>query len=304
MDIDHRPRSEFVARFIGSSPILKGKALDAGHVEIAGVALACTGNRSSRAPRPRSRSASMKSASRQRRRHPAALQATVIRHASPRQQPRLSGPALADGTHLRVVTSAEQSVPQGEKACATPSAQALPGSNTVQRARAGPLSAVLAPHRPEHPELDGVRLPPQVLDDLGVLLARQRHLGQRLLRHHRSSLLSGPSAISRQPAPGNIGVTGSRGAVRWRCPPPSAQPHGRQHHNAGGRWLTADGRLLEVVAQLLGAGGVAQLAQRLGLDLADPLAGHAELPPDLLQRPRRGRRPGRSAAPAPAARAR
>ena len=36
-EIYDRPRSEFVARFIGSSNIVKGKALDADHIEIAGV---------------------------------------------------------------------------------------------------------------------------------------------------------------------------------------------------------------------------------------------------------------------------
>src|SRR2546430_5485995 len=38
-----RPRSEFVARFIGSSNVVKGKALDADHIEVAGVPLRCTG---------------------------------------------------------------------------------------------------------------------------------------------------------------------------------------------------------------------------------------------------------------------
>src|SRR5262244_3820889 len=42
-DIYARPRSEFVARFIGSSNILKGKALDAGHIRVAGIAVSCTG---------------------------------------------------------------------------------------------------------------------------------------------------------------------------------------------------------------------------------------------------------------------
>src|SRR3979411_1495935 len=37
------PRSEFGARFIGSSNILKGKALDATHIEVAGVPLAVAG---------------------------------------------------------------------------------------------------------------------------------------------------------------------------------------------------------------------------------------------------------------------
>jgi len=42
-DIYARPRSEFVARFIGSSNILRGKALDAGHITVAGIAVSCTG---------------------------------------------------------------------------------------------------------------------------------------------------------------------------------------------------------------------------------------------------------------------
>ncbi len=43
-EIYDRPRSEFVARFIGSSNIVKGKALDADHIEVAGVPLRCTGD--------------------------------------------------------------------------------------------------------------------------------------------------------------------------------------------------------------------------------------------------------------------
>jgi iron(III) transport system ATP-binding protein len=42
-DIYFRPRSEFVARFIGSSNVMRGKGLDANHVEIGGVPLRCTG---------------------------------------------------------------------------------------------------------------------------------------------------------------------------------------------------------------------------------------------------------------------
>src|SRR5262245_9873425 len=38
-----RPRSEFVARFIGSSNVVKGKSLAADRIEVAGVALRCTG---------------------------------------------------------------------------------------------------------------------------------------------------------------------------------------------------------------------------------------------------------------------
>jgi iron(III) transport system ATP-binding protein len=42
-DIYERPRSEFVARFIGASNIVRGKALDAAHIAFAGVALHCSG---------------------------------------------------------------------------------------------------------------------------------------------------------------------------------------------------------------------------------------------------------------------
>src|SRR3954451_21525543 len=44
--------------------------------------------------------------------------------------------------------------------------------------------------------------------------------------------------------------------------------------------------LFEVVAELLRARRVAQLRQRLGLDLADPLAGETELLADLVERAR------------------
>src|SRR5437868_5265866 len=43
-EIYDRPRSEFVARFIGSSNILKGQALDTDHIEVAGAALRCSGD--------------------------------------------------------------------------------------------------------------------------------------------------------------------------------------------------------------------------------------------------------------------
>jgi iron(III) transport system ATP-binding protein len=42
-DIYARPRSEFVARFIGSSNIVKGKALDAVHIAVAGIPVSCAG---------------------------------------------------------------------------------------------------------------------------------------------------------------------------------------------------------------------------------------------------------------------
>ena len=44
-DIYDRPRSEFVARFIGSSNVLKGEALDDTHISCSGVTLRCTGDK-------------------------------------------------------------------------------------------------------------------------------------------------------------------------------------------------------------------------------------------------------------------
>ena len=46
------------------------------------------------------------------------------------------------------------------------------------------------------------------------------------------------------------------------------------------------GRGLGLVAQLLGFAEVLELLQRLVLDLADPLTGNVERPPDLVKRPR------------------
>jgi len=42
-EVYERPRSEFVARFLGGSNILRGKALDDRHISFAGAALECTG---------------------------------------------------------------------------------------------------------------------------------------------------------------------------------------------------------------------------------------------------------------------
>src|SRR6202043_429622 len=44
-EIYERPRSEFVARFIGSSNVIKGHALDESHLSCAGGKLRCTGGK-------------------------------------------------------------------------------------------------------------------------------------------------------------------------------------------------------------------------------------------------------------------
>ena len=65
------------------------------------------------------------------------------------------------------------------------------------------------------------------------------------------------------------------------------------------RWLRADG-FVDGGAQLLRHARVAQLRERLRLDLAGPLAGHREAPADLLERARASRRRTRSGARSPA----
>jgi iron(III) transport system ATP-binding protein len=116
-EIYDRPRSEFVARFIGSSNIVKGKALDAGHVDVAGVALRCSGD-------PLTIGAATALSVRQHEitlavTEPAAgaqnvVPATVMRHVFLGNS-RDYMVELADATQLRVVTAANQSVPQGSK---------------------------------------------------------------------------------------------------------------------------------------------------------------------------------------------
>src|SRR5438477_9779116 len=59
------------------------------------------------------------------------------------------------------------------------------------------------------------------------------------------------------------------------------RPAGRPYRSSGG-----SGALLQVVLELPAPRRVAQLAQRLGLDLPDPLASHVEVAPDLLEGPR------------------
>jgi iron(III) transport system ATP-binding protein len=116
-EIYNRPRSEFVARFIGSSNIVKGRARDASHIEVAGAALRCTGE-----PMTPGKEHAISV-----RQHeigllvdkpstpvPNVVPATVIRHVFLGNS-RDYMVELADGTQLRVVTSADQNVPQGEK---------------------------------------------------------------------------------------------------------------------------------------------------------------------------------------------
>ena len=113
-DIYDRPRSEFVARFIGSSNVIKGKGLDAGHVDFAGSRLRCTGERvvagatTSVSIRPHDIKLSVAQFP----------QAENVVPATVARQVFLGGNRdymvqAADGTPLRVVTPADESIPEG-----------------------------------------------------------------------------------------------------------------------------------------------------------------------------------------------
>jgi iron(III) transport system ATP-binding protein len=115
-EIYDRPRSEFVARFIGSSNILKGKNLDDRHVSVAGTPVRCNGARLVPGGET-TLSVRQHDITLSARQPPATenvLPATVVRHVF------LGGNRdymveVADGTQLRVVTHATESIPKGAK---------------------------------------------------------------------------------------------------------------------------------------------------------------------------------------------
>jgi iron(III) transport system ATP-binding protein len=113
-DVYDRPRSEFVARFIGSSNVIKGTALDERHLSCAGATLRCiggklvTGGEAAIAVRP----------------HAVRLWAgrpdnpTNVLEGTVARQVFLGSSRdymveIADGTQLRVVASTVENVPQG-----------------------------------------------------------------------------------------------------------------------------------------------------------------------------------------------
>jgi len=112
-EIYDRPRSEFVARFIGSSNVIGAKGLDATHVDFAGVTLHCCGEPvQAGAPVPVSI-----------RPHDIAISATLMQGdnivpATVVRQVFLGGSRdymveAKDGTQLRVLTGAQENIPQG-----------------------------------------------------------------------------------------------------------------------------------------------------------------------------------------------
>jgi iron(III) transport system ATP-binding protein len=113
-DVYERPRSEFVARFIGSSNVIKGKARDSAHIDLGGVALRCVGGMlkagadTAVSIRPHAIGISVT----QPQQAENALPATVTRQVFLGDS-RDYMVELKDGTQLRVVTAAGDSIPQG-----------------------------------------------------------------------------------------------------------------------------------------------------------------------------------------------
>jgi iron(III) transport system ATP-binding protein len=113
-DIYERPRSEFVARFIGSSNVIKGPALDESHLSYAGSTLRCTGGRfvagSAGAVAIRQHVVGLRA------KKPETTE-NVVPGTVVRQVFLGSGRdylvEMPDRTQLRVVTSAAENIPQG-----------------------------------------------------------------------------------------------------------------------------------------------------------------------------------------------
>jgi iron(III) transport system ATP-binding protein len=117
-DIYDRPRSEFVARFIGAANILKGRALDRDHVSVVGVPLRCVGADltpgSDAAISIRQHEARLTTAPPGAGASDNMLPGTVTRNVFLGNS-RDYMVELADGTQIRAVTAPHESVPQGAK---------------------------------------------------------------------------------------------------------------------------------------------------------------------------------------------
>jgi iron(III) transport system ATP-binding protein len=113
-EIYDRPRSEFVARFIGSSNVLKGKGIDGNRVEFSGVALQCTGEKvvpgAATAVSVRPHDVTLYAAKPSQTEN--VVPATVVRQVF-LGNGRDYMVETKDGTQLRTMTAAEINIPQG-----------------------------------------------------------------------------------------------------------------------------------------------------------------------------------------------
>jgi iron(III) transport system ATP-binding protein len=113
-EIYEHPRSEFVARFIGASNVIKADLLDDGHVSFAGAVLRCSGGRAAGAGaaalsiRPHAIRLWPKPPGGTENVVPATVLRQVFLGAS-----RDYMVATADGTQLRVIASTAENMPQG-----------------------------------------------------------------------------------------------------------------------------------------------------------------------------------------------
>jgi iron(III) transport system ATP-binding protein len=113
-DIYDRPQSEFVARFIGSSNVPTGKALDAERVEFAGVSLRCVGEKMKAGAltpvsiRPHDIAISSSRPSQTDNVVPAIVTRQVFLGGN-----RDYMVEAEDGTQLRIMTPAQDNIPQG-----------------------------------------------------------------------------------------------------------------------------------------------------------------------------------------------
>ena len=112
-EIYERPRSEFVARFIGSSNVVSGKNLDDSRISFAGTPLRCAGKLAAGGTTSvsiRQHAIAIRAAKPQQTEN--IVPATVVRQVFLGDS-RDYMVEVADGTQLRIVTSAEESIPQG-----------------------------------------------------------------------------------------------------------------------------------------------------------------------------------------------
>jgi iron(III) transport system ATP-binding protein len=113
-EIYDRPRSEFVARFIGSSNVMKGKVLDDSHIECVGVPLRCSGDKFATGGTGAAavRQHVIRLWGKQPETSENVVTGTVVRQAFLGAS-RDYLVEIADGSQLRVVASASENIPQG-----------------------------------------------------------------------------------------------------------------------------------------------------------------------------------------------
>jgi iron(III) transport system ATP-binding protein len=113
-DIYDRPQSEFVARFIGASNVLKGSALDGNHVAFAGATLQVTGAKlnSGHSAAVAIRQHDIQLSTRAPQAAQNVLRATVTRQVFLGSS-RDYMVETSDGTTLRIITGTDNAVPRG-----------------------------------------------------------------------------------------------------------------------------------------------------------------------------------------------